>query len=110
MSRLDPEGARAHFPYKHEEVLNLVADNPPMGPDGPDDDRVRAEDFTSERIADAAKDYIEAQVAYVDDPGDATREAYEQAKRELVAARQEHRASRPAGPTVIGIRARRAGE
>jgi hypothetical protein len=106
VERLNDPGE--HYPYKHETVLNLIADNPAMGPDGPDDDRVRAEDFIDEAIADASKAYIDAQAAYLTDPG--TRDAYEQAKQDLVAARQAHRANRGDGPTVVGIRARRAGE
>jgi hypothetical protein len=98
-----------HFPYKHDDVTSLVAENPPMGPTGPDDDRVRAEDFISQDIADATGVYIEAQAAYLGDPGDATREAYKAAADVLVAARQAHRANRD-GLTVVGVRARRAGE
>lgn len=99
-----------HYPYKHEHVRELIAENPPAGPDGPDDDRVRVEDYISPEIADATRDYIDAQAAYLEDPGDATRAEYEQAKQGLQAARQAHRANRTAGPTVVGIRARRSGE
>lgn len=105
--RLADEGE--HFPYKHAEVTALIGENPPMGPDGPDDDRVRAEDFTSQGIADATRDYIDAQAAYLTNPGDATGGAYMGAAAVLVEARQAHRANR-GGVTVVGIRARRAGE
>lgn len=98
-----------HYPYRHDAVCALVNENPPMGPDGEDDDRVSAEDFMSQEIADASRDYIDAQAAYLTDPGDATREAYEAAKAELQAARAAHRANRT-GATIVGIRARRAGE
>jgi hypothetical protein len=98
-----------HYPYKYEHVTAVIDLNPPMGPDGPDDDRVRAEDFISQQIADATKDYIDAQAAYLDDPGDATREAYKTATDTLVTARQAHRVNR-GGVSVVGIRARRAGE
>lgn len=98
-----------HFPYKHAEVSALVADNPPAGPDGPDDDRVRVEDYMTQEIADATRDYVDAQAAYLAEPGDATLPAYDTAREDLVAARQAHRANRVA-PTVVGIRARRAGE
>lgn len=99
-----------HYPYKHDHVSALIAENPPAGPDGPDDDRVRVEDYISQPIADATRDYIDAQAAYLTDPGDATRAAYEQAKADLQAARAAHRENRPAGPVVVGVRARRAGE
>jgi hypothetical protein len=99
-----------HFPYKHDDVTALVEENPPMGPDGPDDDRLRAEDFTSAEIADATRDYVQAQEAYLRDPGDGTAGDYRAAAEALVAARQAHRANRTQGPTIVGIRARRAGE
>jgi len=99
-----------HFPYKHEEAAALVADNPPMGPDGPEDDAVRAEDFLSSEIVDATAAYVAAQADYLNDPGDGTQALVDQTAAELVAARQAHRVNRPAGPVVVGIRARRAGE
>jgi hypothetical protein len=107
VDRLNDPGE--HYPYKHEQVTALLADNPPMGPDGPDDDRLRAEDYTSPDIADATKAYIEAQAAYLADPGDGTRAAYDGARDRLQAARAEHRKYRTA-LNVVGIRARRAGE
>jgi hypothetical protein len=98
-----------HFPYKHDDVTALRDENPPMGPDGPDDDRVRAEDYISYEIIDASRDYIDAQAAYLTDPGDETKAEYERTRDLLQAARLDHRANR-AGATVVGIRARRAGE
>lgn len=99
-----------HFPYKRDVVAALLAENPPFGPDGEDDDRVRVEDFTSEAIVDASDGYVTAQQRYLEEPGDATRAEYQRARDALVAARKAHRANRPAGPVVVGIRARRAGE
>jgi hypothetical protein len=99
-----------HFPYKAAEAKALLDENPPLGPDGPDDDRVRAEDYLSADIVEASAAYVEAQAAYLSDPGDGTKAAYQGARDKLQAARAAHRANRPAGPVVIGIRARRAGE
>lgn len=97
-----------HFPYRHPEASDLVANNPPMGPNGPKDDSFRAEDYMTQDIANASGSYIAAQAAYLRDPGDATRADYESAKSDLVAARRAHRANRgQAGPIQ---RARRAGE
>lgn len=107
-ARLNDPGE--HYPYKHDTVLALLEEDPPYGPDGPDDDRLRVSDFTSRDIADATKVYIDAQAAYLADPGDGTLSAYRAAKDALAAARRAHRVNRPAGPVVIGIRARRAGE
>lgn len=90
-----------HFPYKHDAVTALVAENPPMGPDG-DDDEFVAEDYTNQEIADATKVYIDAQAALLTDPGDATQADYRAATASLVAARQRHRAGR-LGVTVGGI-------
>lgn len=112
----DAEAARRladpaeHFPYKHQAVLELVGENPPMGPSGPGDDQARAEDFMSRGIADASRNMIDAQAALLADPTEGNRGSYEQAKVALVAARQAHRANRPAAGNVVGIRARRAGE
>jgi hypothetical protein len=99
-----------HFPYKHAAVSALIAENPPAGPDGPEDDRLRIEDFLSQAIADASKTYIAAQQGFLRHPGDGTRAEYEAAKAALVAARQAHRVHRGSGINVVGIRARRAGE
>lgn len=97
-----------HFPYKLDDVTSLVDENPPMGPRGPDDSSFLAEDFMTQEIAAASKDYVDAQAAYLSDPGDATRAAYENAKDHLVTVRQEHRVNRDQ-PAPIQ-RARRAGE
>ena len=100
-----------HFPYKHDEVTSLVAEKPPMGPRGPDDDSLRAEDYMSQEIADATNAYVAAQSAYLESPGDATREEYEAAKADLVFARQAHRIYRGENQGTGFIqRARRAGE
>ncbi len=106
--RLADEGE--HFPYKHDDVTALVEENPPMGPDGPDDDRLRAEDFMSQDIADASAAYIEAQRVYLEDPGDGTKAAYDAAKRVLADARAAHRVNRGDQMNIVGIRARLAGE
>lgn len=103
----DPDG---HFPYKADEARALVEENPPAGPDGPDDDRVRVEDFLSAGIVAATDAYVQAQADHLRDPGEGTQELLDQAAQDLVAARQAHRANRPAGPTVVGIRASRVGE
>jgi len=83
-----------HFPYKIAVATQLLEDNPPMGPDGPDDDSVQAEDFMSQRIADASAAYIAAQAAFLKDPTAANTEAYRAATDDLVAARRTHRRSR----------------
>lgn len=80
-----------HFPYKHEQVSELIAENPPAGRRGPDDDSVRISDFISQDIADASKAYIDAQAAYLADPTRANRRRYEVEKELLVAARRTHR-------------------
>lgn len=103
----DPAG---HFPYKQAAALALVEENPPAGPDGPDDDRVRVEDFLTTDLIEATDAYVSAQEDYYRDPGEGTLDLMNQAAADLVAARQKHRANRPAGPTVVGIRARRTGE
>lgn len=106
-----------HFPYKHAAVTGLVEENPPAGPNGPDDDTVRVEDFMSQEIADATRDYVEAQEAFLRDPGDGTRAAYDATRDALVAARRAHRVNRTDEngdpiPTITAMprRARRAGE
>lgn len=93
-----------HFPYKHEAVLALLEENPPAGPEGPDDDRVRVSDMISEAIADGSRDYVEAQAAYLADPNEETRATYEVARDVLVEARKRHRANRGDGMAVIGFR------
>jgi hypothetical protein len=102
----DPAG---HFPYKLAEAKALLVENPPMGPDGPDDDRVRAEDYTSAEIIDATDDYVSAQADYVRDPSGGTYAAMQEAAETLVSARQLHRMNRGT-MNVVGIRSRRAGE
>jgi len=92
-----------HYPYRHVDVSALIEENPPAGPNGPDDDRVRVRDLTSPAIADASRDYIDAQAGYLRDPGEETRAAYEVARDVLVEARRRHRAER-ASAAVIGFR------
>lgn len=99
-----------HFPYKHDDVTALVAENSPMGPEGPDDDRLRAEDYMSQEIADASAAYVQAQRVYLENPGDGTKAEYEAAKLSLADARKAHRANRGNQLNVVGIRSRRAGE
>lgn len=97
----DPDG---HYPYKADEVRALLAEDPPAGPGGPDDDRARVSDFISEEIIDATEVYVEAQAAYVRDPGDAARADYQDAAAKLVEARRAHRARR-AGLNIVAERA-----
>jgi hypothetical protein len=80
-----------HYPYKADKVHALLSANPAMGPAGPDDDSVQAADFTSTRIVDATKVYVDAQKAVALDPSRENREAYQVATADLVAARQAHR-------------------
>lgn len=101
-----------HFPYKHDDVTALLADNPPMGPgtpsgaDGADDRSREVADYMSQGIADATRDYIDAQAAYLADLTEETRAAYEAARDRLAAARLDHRQHRADGFTV-GAAARR---
>jgi hypothetical protein len=103
-----------HFPYKHDAVIDLMDSDPPMGPgvpdgvDGTEDTSRAVADYTSQGIADASGAYIEAQAAYLRDPGEDTRAGYEAARDALVAARLDHRINRGNGFTV-GAAARRAG-
>lgn len=117
-----------HFPYKAAEARALMSKNPAMGPGGPKDGRVRAEDVMSKRIADASEAYIAAQKHFLLDPTGANQELYDAAKDDLVAARRAHRRTRvdadgnPVGAVigettapvpgflVEGLRHRRAGE
>lgn len=103
-----------HFPYKHDTVVDLIAENPPMGPGSPDgvtgafDTSRTVEDYTSQAIADASRDYIDAQAAMLRDPGDSTRSEYEAARDRLGAARLDHRQAR-GDSFIVGAAARRAG-
>lgn len=83
-----------HFPYKHAEISTLIEENPPAGPMGEDDARVRVRDFTSQQIADATRDYVDAQAAYLAGPAEDTKAAYEVARDLLVEARRRHRKGR----------------
>jgi hypothetical protein len=93
-----------HYPYKHAEVTALIEENPPAGPGGGTLVDVRIRDYISPAIADASRDYVDAQAAYVADPAEETKAAYEVARDVLIQARQRHRANRPATPTVVAIR------
>lgn len=104
-----------HFPYKHEAVLALIEENPPMGSgmpgefDGTEDNSRAVSDYITEAIADASRDYIDAQAAYLADPSDDTLKAeYDATRDRLLAARLDHRAARGTEFT-IGAAARRAG-
>jgi hypothetical protein len=108
-----------HFPYKHAAVTELVGQpGLPMGPgvpadagrpgeDGADDGSRTIEDYMSQGIADASRDYVDAQAAYLEDPSDDNRAAYDAARDQLQAARLDHRANREG--LVVGAAARRAG-
>jgi hypothetical protein len=103
-----------HFPYKHAAVTALIKKGASMGPgvpgqvDGADDTSRTVDDYTSQGIADASRDYVDAQAAFLEDPSDENRDAYNAARDRLVAARLDHRAERGQGFTV-GAAARRAG-
>jgi hypothetical protein len=103
-----------HFPYKHDDVVALIDENPPMGPGTPDGVDGTADtsrvigDYTSRAIADASRDYIDAQADLLRDPSDDTRSAYEAARDRLGAARLDHRQAR-GNSFIVGAAARRAG-
>lgn len=102
-----------HFPYKHDAVIAFIRAGQPMGPgipDGPDgefDESRSVGDYITEAIADASRDYIDAQAALLTDPSSSNRAAYDAARDRLVAARLDHRQNRGQGFTV-GAAARRA--
>lgn len=110
-ARLDDEGE--HFPYKHADVIAVLAENAPMGPgvpggqDGTEDTSRRAEDYITEGIADASRDYVDAQAAYLADGSDENRSAYDAARDRLQAARLDHRRNR-GNEFVIGAAAKRS--
>jgi hypothetical protein len=92
-SRLADPGE--HFPYKHREVRALLDKNPPAGPRGPKDDSFRTSDFMSDKIADATRDFIDAQSAVLKDVRDPyARLQYKGATDFLVASRRAHRVGR----------------
>lgn len=93
-----------HYPYRHDHVSALIAENGPAGPEGPDDDRATVGDFINQDIADASKTYIEAQAEYLKAPTDVTDGIYRQATEALVAARQRHRRLRVNGTNVVAVR------
>lgn len=97
----DPDG---HYPYKLDHVLNLIDQNAPAGPEGPDDDRANLRDFISPAIAQASAAYIEAQARHIGDPNNVEfKSIYETQKAELVEARRRHRANRVSS-TVTAVR------
>lgn len=103
-----------HFPYKHQAVTDLLEQGALMGPgvpdgaDGADDDSRTIDDYMSQGIADASRDYVDAQAAYLEDDSPENWTAYAVARDQLQAARLDHRNNRPATFTV-GAAARRAG-
>lgn len=104
-----------HFPYRYREVVALLGDPQPMGPgipdrlDGSQDVSRTVDDYMSLDIAAASRDYIDAQAAYLENPGSVEAAAdYAAARDRLVAARLDHRQNRGTGYTV-GAAARRAG-
>jgi hypothetical protein len=99
-----------HYPYKRADVQQLIDDDPPMGPgtpgelDGSEDRRLGVADFMTPEIADASKDYIDAQAAYLENPAEDTKQAYDAARDVLQAARLDHRQDRGDGFTVTAAR------
>lgn len=93
-AQLDEEGS--HFPYKREAAHTALATPPEEGTNNHPQHW-----YTSTDIIDSSAAMVAAQEALLREPGDATQEAYEQAKRDLVAARQAHRRGRPAGPVAV---------
>lgn len=93
-----------HFPYKAEVVADLIEQDPPAGPRGPDDDSLTARDYISPAIADASEAYVAAQARHLDEQTEESRAAYNTAMETLVAARQRHRANRPDTVTITGFK------
>lgn len=91
-----------HFPYRHDAVTALLAENPPAGPKGEGDDSKRVSDFMSTRIADATQAYVAAQQAYLENPGDATLAEYQEKTDDLTAARRAHRRKRGGEMSISG--------
>lgn len=103
-----------HFPYRYDAVVAMLDDAPPMGPgvpdgiDGADDTARMIDDYMSRGIADATRDYVAAQAAYLADPSTENHMTYDTARDRLQAARLDHRQNRGQSFTV-GAAARRAG-
>lgn len=93
----DPDG---HYPYKYDEAMELDLDAP-AGNAGPGDRSKVLGDYISPEIIEATAAYVSAQEAYVLDPGDGTRAAYEGTRDELIAARQTHRQGRVGTTTTV---------
>jgi hypothetical protein len=83
-----------HFPYKQDVARALLDEDPPAGPNGPDDASRHVSDYISGDIIDATAAYVAAQQAYLEDRSLANRDAYHAARDELVAARLDHRVNR----------------
>lgn len=103
-----------HFPYRLDDVLALIDEDPPMGPgtpggtDGAADTTREVADYITADIAHASAAYVDAQAAYLTDRTPENLAEYEAARDRLVAARLDHRQNRGEGFTV-GAAARRAG-
>lgn len=103
-----------HFPYKIDEVLDLLDTDPPMGPgipggtEGTADTSRSVGDYMTADIAQASHAYVAAQEAWLANPTPENRSEYEAARDRLIAARLDHRSNRGDGFT-IGAAARRAG-
>lgn len=101
-----------HFPYKHDVVTGMLAEGTALGPgvpgevDGDSDSSRTIDDYMSQGIADASRDYIDAQAAWLAKPSGGNRAAYQAARDRLLAARLDHRQNREDGFTV-GAAARR---
>lgn len=89
----DPD---SHFPYKQDQAREALATPPDPGTNNHPEHW-----YTSEDIIAASAAMVAAQETFLREPGGATQEAYEQAKRELVAARQAHRVGRGPAPQVL---------
>jgi hypothetical protein len=102
-----------HFPYKHQDVTSLLDGEALMGPgipgeiEGAEDDARTIDDYMSRGIADASRDYVAAQAAYLKDPSDANGDSYNAARDQLQAARLDHRRGREG--FVVGAVTRRVG-
>lgn len=110
----------SHFPYRHAAVTAMVEQpGRPMGfgvpdepgyagTDGAGDTSRTIEDYMSQGIADASRDYIDAQAAHLEQGTGETRERYDASRDRLLAARRDHRQNRGRS-FVVGAAARRAG-
>lgn len=83
-----------HFPYKAEHARALIEENPPAGPDGPDDDSLRVTDVLPLDIAEATEKYVAAQQAYLRKPTAKALAALDKSRDLLTVARKHHRRDR----------------